>query len=187
MELLFIQQIIQGNVSKFSYFIETYKQLAYSIAFRILNNKEDTEEVVQDSFVAAYRFLHTFRGGAKFSTWFSKIVVNNALKKINVRHLKIQNIPADEIPEPVVEEIGSAYRKLARDEQKRFINQALSQLDMEGRLLLTLYYLHENSIEEMAEITSVSRENIKMKLHRGRKKMHLALHKILRSETKFII
>lgn len=182
MELLYIKQILAGDISKFSYFVERYKNMAFSIAFRIINNKEDAEEAVQDSFLKAYKALPKFRQEAKFSTWFYKIVVNTSLTKVKSKVESTYGIDADEISYTLIENIESIYHYLVHEERKKFINLALETLDREARLLLTLYYLNENSIAEIAEITDISQENIKMKLHRARKKMFMVLSKLLKLE-----
>ena len=186
MEQLYIRQILEGDVARFSWFINTYKNLAWAVAFRITRNREDAEEVVQDSFLNAYRSLASFRGEAKFSTWLTRIVVNNALKKIRTHKLDGRSAE-DNLPGIPTDDIGHAYLTLAASDRRRFINQALDQLEMEESLLLSLYYLQENTIAEIAEITAIPPDNIKMKLHRGRKKMYLALREILQSETKTIL
>jgi RNA polymerase sigma-70 factor (ECF subfamily) len=186
MEQVYIRRILEGDIAKFSWFVETYKNLAWSIAFRITRNREDAEEVVQDSFLNAYRSLGKFKGEAKFSTWLTRIVVNNGLKKISVRKLDARPMP-DDLPEIHAEDLSHAYQTMAAGDRKKFVGQALDQLELEDGLLLTLYYLQENTIAEIAEITAIPPENIKMKLHRGRKKMYLALQEILQSETKTIL
>jgi len=182
MEQGYINEILAGNLARFSYFVETYKNLAFSIAYRITGNREDAEEVAQDAFVKAYQNLKDFRRDAKFSTWFYKIFVNTALTKI--RKIKL---PTGELEEELagnanIQELDSAYSALQKDEQQKFINTALDTMSIEDRLLLTLYYLGEKTIEEISEITGISPENIKMKLHRARKKMFCALENHLKTE-----
>jgi RNA polymerase sigma-70 factor (ECF subfamily) len=72
-------------------------------------------------------------------------------------------------------------------EQKKFIGDALEQLSVENRLLLTLYYLNENSIDEVTEITGIPQENVKMKLHRARNKMYAILQTTLKSEIQSLL
>ncbi len=185
MELKYIKQVLDGDVSKFSYIIDTYKHMAYSIAFRILNNKEDAEEAVQDSFLKAYKALSTFKADSKFSTWLYKIVVNHSISKLKGKAPAGKFIPIDEISDMVAEQTDAAYKNLVKDDQRKFINLAMDELEMEDRLLLTLYYLDENSIAEVAEIVSISADNIKMKIHRARKKMFFVLNRMLKDESKF--
>jgi DNA-directed RNA polymerase specialized sigma24 family protein len=68
MENEYIREILDGNLSRFSYFVSEYKDMAYSIAFRIVGSREEAEEVVQDSYIRAFKSLNKFRQASKFST-----------------------------------------------------------------------------------------------------------------------
>jgi len=187
MDDLYLKLVLEGNTSEFSYFVEKYKGMAFSIAFRIVDNREDAEEVVQDSFLKAFKSLDKFRKDSKFSTWFYRIVVNNSLSRIRSKKPESISTDVEDIADIVIESVESAYRSLTLSEQKKFIHNALEELCAEDRLLLTLYYLNENSIDEIKEITGIVQENIKMKLHRARNKMYSVLNKNLKSEIKSIL
>jgi RNA polymerase sigma factor (sigma-70 family) len=187
MELTYIRQIIAGDTERFGYFVNTYKHLAFTIAFRIVNNHEDAEEVVQDAFVKAYTSLHNFRQDSKFSTWLYKIVVNTALSKTRRKKLSTADNDATVIEEIAIEGLENAYAKLAHEEQKRIINAALDEMNMEDSLLLTLFHLQELSLDEIMEITGIPKENIKVKLHRARKKMFTILENQLGTDLKHFI
>jgi RNA polymerase sigma factor (sigma-70 family) len=183
----YIREVINGNPGRFSYFISEYKDMAYSIAFRIVNNKEDAEEIVQDSFVRAFKSLHKFRQSAKFSTWLYRIVVNRALSIRTQLKKSVAEIDVSLVPEIPVEGIDDAYRSLTQSERTKFINEALKEIPEEDSLLLTLFYLNENSIEEIVHITGIKEENVKMKLLRARKKMYVVLERTLKMELKSIL
>jgi RNA polymerase sigma factor (sigma-70 family) len=187
MDDLYLKLVLEGNTSKFSYFIEKYKGMAFSIAFRIIDNREDAEEIVQDAFLKAFKSLEKFRKDSKFSTWFYRIVVNSSLSRARSKRPESSSIDEDDIADVVVESVESAYRGLALSEQKKFIHLALEELSIEDRLLLTLYYLNENSIDEIMEITGITQENVKMKLHRARNKMYKILNKNLKLEIQSIL
>ncbi len=187
MELFYIQQIITGDTSKFSYFIDTYKDMAYSIAVRIVNNTEDAEEIVQDAFLKAYNSLSGFRGDSRFSTWFYKIVVNKSLSKARRKLAPFKQLDSGNLPDHLVDNMEEAYGKLTQEERIKYINEGLNKLKMEDALVLTLYYLQENTIAEIAEITSISADNVKMQLHRARKKMYQSISEILKLETKSLL
>jgi len=188
MESFYISQVIDGDVSAFTYFVNTYKDMAFAIAYRITGSKEDGEEVVQDAFVKAYRSLKKFRQDAKFSTWFYRIVVNVALSRVkkNERYVDA-DIDVSSLPDEMIASVESTYRDLSVAEQKKIINTALAEMGYEDGLLLTLFYLNENTIEEISSITSIKTENIKMKLHRARKKMYSILNKMFQSTIKEIV
>jgi RNA polymerase sigma-70 factor (ECF subfamily) len=187
MENEYIREILNGDPSRFSYFVAEYKDMAYSLAYRIVNNNEDAEEVVQDSFVRAFKSLHKFRQSSKFSTWFYRIVVNRALSIKSQAKKTITEIDINTIPEIQLEEIDNTYRNLIQTEREKFINSALNELKEEDSLLLTLYYLNENSVEEITEITGISADNVKMKLLRARKKLYVILENNLKMELKSIL
>ena len=69
-EGVYVEKVLSGNTSAFAYFVTTYQGMAINIAYRICENMQDAEDVVQESFVKAYKNLHTFRLESKFSTWF---------------------------------------------------------------------------------------------------------------------
>lgn len=187
MDDLYLQLVLDGEISKYSYFIDKYKGMAFSIAFRIVDNKEDAEEVVQDSFLKAFRSLAKFRKGSKFSTWFYRIVVNTSLTKVRSSIPKAESLDDAGVSGDPPDEIESAYRNLEVSEQKKFVNEALDELNMEDRLVLTLYYLNENSIGEIEEITGIAGDNVKMKLHRARNRLHNILNRKLKSEINWVL
>ncbi|MES2328734.1 MAG: sigma-70 family RNA polymerase sigma factor [Bacteroidota bacterium] len=186
MELLYIRQVIAGDTARFTYFVDTYKDMAFTIAYRIVQNKEDAEEVVQDSFVKAYTSLHAFRQDSKFSTWLYKIVVNTSLSKTRRKKLLTSDNDTTPIEEIAIDGMENAYAKLAHAEQKKIINAALDEMNVEDSLLLTLFHLQELTLDEIMEITGIPIENIKVKLHRARKKMFTILEKQLQSDIKTI-
>ena len=173
MDNLYIQKVLNGDYTGFSYFVDKYKDMAYSIAFRILNNSEDAEEIVQDSFVKAFKSLNKFRQDCKFSTWFYRIVVNSSLSKVERERTNSEYINLDYVSDVAIEEIELTYNHLTHSDQQKYINIALNRLHIEDRLLLPLYYLNNNSLEEIAEITVMKRENLKMKIYRARQKMYI--------------
>jgi len=187
MERLYLQKIIAGDISKFSYFIEKYKDMAFSIAYRIINDREDAEELVQDSFLKAFKSLHKFRQDSKFSTWFYRIIVNNSLSKLNRDKREFYDVDIDAVSNKVIEDVESVYKGLTISDQQKFINIALHELNVEDRLLLTLFYLNESSIEEISEITDITQENLKMKIHRARKKMYIILERKLKTEIQNLL
>ena len=179
----YIEQIIAGDASRFAWFVDTYKDMAFSIAVRILGNDQDAEEVVQDSFLQAYRSIRSFKGNSKFSTWLYRIVVNSSLNRAQKKRGVYEDIElvAEQIPA-----VESSYQGLARQDQTRYISQAMEKLRPEDRLILTLYYLEEQSLGEIAEITGEPKENIKMRLHRARNRMYGVLSRLLNMKTKIL-
>ncbi|MFZ2784465.1 MAG: sigma-70 family RNA polymerase sigma factor [Sediminibacterium sp.] len=187
MDNIYLQKVLEGDVSKFSFFIEKYRDMAFSIAFRIINNREDAEEIVQDSFLKVFKALSKFKRDSKFSTWFYRIVVNNSLSRLKRDKAVPTYVDVDKVSNVVIEKVESVYKGLTHSDQQKFINIALVEMSVEDRLLLTLYYLNENTLEEITEITDIAQENLKMKIHRARKKMFIILGKTLKSEIQNLL
>ncbi len=173
-----IQQAIAGDAAGFSWLVTQYKDLAFAIAMRILENQQDAEEAVQDSFVQAFRKIGSFRGESRFSTWLCRIVVNHSLTRARKRK-RVAPFEGIELAEEHFEEIESCYRQLTAQDQTKYIDQALQRLAPDDRIVLTLYYLEEQPLSEIALITGISKENIKMRLHRARRKMYGVLNNLL--------
>src|SRR3989304_9066967 len=85
-----IDSVRKGNESDYSIIINRYKNKAFSLLKRMLKNEFDAEEVLQDCFLKAYNSLNSFKGEAKFSTWFYRIVYNSALTKLSSQKRKIE-------------------------------------------------------------------------------------------------
>lgn len=183
----YIERVIQGDVNAFSYIVEKHKNLVYTIALRIVRNPEDAEELAQDTFIKAFNSLKDFKFESKFSTWLYRITYNGSISKLRKKQIEIADIENDSIYEGDVVSSYNAISELKRDEQKKYINLVLDQLKEDDAFLITMYYLNENSIEEISEITELSLSNVKVKLHRARKKFYDVLKVMLKEEVKAII
>lgn len=165
-EHLYVKQVLSGNTSAFSYFVETYQDMAITIAYRICGNMQDAEDVVQESFVKAYRNLKSFRSDSKFSTWLYRIVYNTVVT-LSKSSIWIARNEAD------LENAAHLSREetninLNHIEQKEMVNQILQKMPKGEALLLTLYYMEDHSVKEIGKITGLNESNVKVKLFRAR-------------------
>lgn len=185
MDDFYIEKVLKGDYDSFQYFVKTYKRFAFSLSYSILKDKSLTEDVVQDSFVKAFKGLKSFKRNATFQTWFGKIVINESLRKARLK--VTETIMYDEISDYEIDVINNAVNSLIIEEQKFYISVVFEQLPVNESLALELYYLKENSILEITEITGWSFSKTKMLMLRGRKNFYNLLKKILKSEAKEII
>lgn len=181
-EQKWIERILAGDTQSFSCLVAKYERMAYTIAFRILENREEAEEAVQDAFVKMYRALAEFHFDSKFSTWFYRIVYRTALSALRGQHIfaDYEEAGAADLTEG---ELDTASSMLEREDRREVIAQVLKKLPAEEALLLTLYYLEECSVEEIRKITELTPSNIKVKLFRGRKHFYETLQHQMKSET----
>lgn len=182
-----INRVINGDSEAFRELIDRYKKSSFTIALGIVRNEEVAEEVVQDAFLNAYRGLPSFERKAKFSTWLYRIVYNQALKAI--RKNKVQVVPMEDINWEYFskEKVDNAMSGLLDEEQRFYIQKALNGLSQDQRTVINLFYLEENSLNEIKQITGMGLSNIKSLLHRGRKRFYKALEHELKNEVKAIL
>ena len=81
----YIREILKGDTGSFSYLVEKYSHLAFSLSLKVLGQREDAEEAAQDSFIKAYNSLVSFSGTSTFKTWIFRIVYNTAISKLRSR------------------------------------------------------------------------------------------------------
>jgi len=184
MDEIYIQRILEGDHQAFRQLITKYKDMAYSIAMSVVKDEFYAEEIIQGSFLIAYDKLATFKGASKFSTWFYRIVTNQSFK-LAKRH-KTEFVDFVEITPEISDEIDNAILKLEADDQKYYINEALKKISAKESLVLRLFYLNENSVEEITEVTGWSSSNIKVILHRARINLRHILTEIYKLDKKVL-
>jgi RNA polymerase sigma-70 factor (ECF subfamily) len=168
----YIDRVLSGDVSAYALLVTKHKNLVFSIALKILNNREDAEEVAQDCFLKAFQALKTFEKKSKFSTWLYRIVYNASISK--TRKKRIDLVPMDNyvIHNYTEDDVSTGIDEIDPEEQKVMIERAIEHLTDDENLLITLFYKGENSIEDISNITGLSMSNVKVRLHRIRKKLH---------------
>lgn len=181
-----IKRIVAGDTQMFSCLVAKYERMAYTIAFRILGNKEEAEEAVQDAFVRMYRALPRFQFESKFSTWFYRIVYRVAISAVRQQHL-FDEVPVETADTITPDERDSALDLLQSEQRQEVVRRLLAQMRPDESLMLTLFYLEECSIEEIHQITSLTASNIKIKLHRARKHLYEKLREYMGKETKELL
>ena len=181
-----IQKVLGGDANAYRYFIEKYRNMAYSLAISIVKDAPIAEEVTQDAFLSAYKSLDKFEQRSKFSTWLYKIVTNEGLKRLRKKEFKYTD-DVSELNIVKYAEINNSVLSLTVQEQKYYINRGLAKLLPNDSLVLRLFYLDERSLKEIGEITGFSNTNIKTILHRARKRFYAVLKEDLKDEIESII
>jgi len=183
----YLEQIKQGNIDAYAMLINKHKTMAFNVALRVTHNREDAEEVIQDAFLKVYYSLKNFKGKSKFTTWLFRIVYNQAISKIRKKTIDQHTIDEEIIDNFTAGEISNGLTYLKTEEQTKYINLALAKLTEEDSAIVTLFYLNESSVEEVSEITGLSEANVKVKLHRSRKKLYDELKLLLSNEVNTLI
>lgn len=182
-DLTYIEQVLAGKINAFSYIVDNHKDKAYNLAFRICGNYEEAEEIAQDSFLKAYRSLNGFKMKSSFATWLYRIVYNTAISHVRIKKKVILSL--EDFPVDATDFIGSNSSEEEADKEYRstLINFALQKINAEERGLISLFYYEEMSTREIAELTGLSKSNIKVKLFRARQKMLEIIEKVEKNKT----
>lgn len=171
-ETALITQVLQGRTAAFAELIDRYKDRVFALALRLSGSREDAEEIVQDVFLKVYSSLGSFQGSSKFSTWLYRIAYNTTVSKLRSvgKHQNEVGVESYDIVE--TKDLVGVLEPLKREEQKYFLAKALKGLKPEESTIVELFYLEEMKIDEIVEIVGESNTNVKVKLHRARKKLH---------------
>ncbi len=169
-EKLQIRKVLKGDTSAFGYFVDTYQDMAITIAYRVCGNKQDAEDIVQNAFVKAFHNLQTFKSESKFSTWFYRIVYNTAITETRGSYHNTEFMDY-KVAETDYYSDMDTMTQIEENERNKLINDALDKLPKDESVLLTLYYLEDNPVKDIALITNLTEANVKVKLHRARKRL----------------
>ena len=168
---IIINQIIKGDTSAFSVLVDNYKDLVFTLALRMVKNREEAEEVSQDTFIKVYKSLNKFKGDSKFSTWIYKVAYNTCLDRLKKIKREYNVVAIDEFTEHQVKTLENALDQMEEQEHKQKIQECLQLLPSEDSFLLTFYYFEDQSLEEISKVVGLTANNVKVKLYRIRKKL----------------
>ena len=182
-----IQQVLRGQQQAFSVLVERYRHFVFTIALRYTSSREEAEELAQDTFVKAYRFLADFKSTSKFSTWLYTIAHNTCLSYLRKRQDTTIPIEEEQI-NLATERNGMAERASTMSEersQNALLTKAIQKLPAADAELITLYYLAEQSIEEVGLVTGMDSNNVKVKLFRARQKLKAIIEQHYSNELSY--
>ena len=180
-DIFYLQQIIAGNARAYAFLVEKHKEMVFSIALKILHNREDAEEVAQDAFVKAYQSLSGFKNEAKFSTWLYRIVYNSAISKVRKKKLELSPLDDTTINNYSEDSVDSNFFLVEEPDQFELLQKALQSLPEDENVIVSLFYQNDNSIEDISTITGLTVANVIVKLHRIRKKLYTEMQKMMTS------
>ena len=182
-EYAFLAAAKGGDSAAFETLCKQSANTVFQVARRVMRNKEDAEDVVQESFQQAFIHLKSFHGDSRFSTWLSRIAINAALMKLRKKH-RLWDASLDdsaETQEPSarkeVEDHGPNPEQLyAQQERQRILSDALNELKPGMRKAIELRELDERSTEETARILGITVNAVKARVFHGRKKLRERLN-----------
>jgi len=175
-----IERIRDGAKHYYARLVDRYKDRAYTLAVRMLKNKEDAEEAAQDAFIRAYNALNRFEGKARFGTWFYRILYNVCLTRLGKRKEEFQrldyndNIDYNELESAFT---ASGYNEYETNDMIEFVKKTMEELPEKYQTILSLFYFQDLSHEEISEVTQLPIGTIKTHLFRARAILQRLLQK----------
>jgi RNA polymerase sigma-70 factor, ECF subfamily len=168
-----------GERGPFGELCERHMKRVFCVTRRIMPNREDAEDAVQDCFLNAFVHLKGFDGRSQFATWLTRIAINAALMRLR-KNRRVREVPMDE-PNPSFEPVAQReFRDDAPDpeescsarEQREILNTAILRLRPRARKVVELHQLQEHSAIETAQILGISTAAVKTRMFRARAALH---------------
>ena len=167
-----ISQVLAGDQAAYGQLVTRYQNYVFTLALRMVKSREDAEEVAQDAFIKAYKYLADFKGASKFTTWLYTIVNNTGIsflrkKKLNVHSLDNENVYAA----AANQDSGMSANTVEQKSKLNMVNDAISLLSADDARIITLFYKAEQSLEETAQVMGIEVNAAKVRLHRARTRL----------------
>ena len=161
----------RGDAAAFDALVAQHIQRAFSVAFRLLGQRQDAEDVVQDAFVAALVKLDTFERGRPFGPWLLRIVANRALNLRKARALR----RTEPIPDEAASREATPFESAARSELREALQAALARLPETQRWIVELFELDGFTGPEIGDMLDMAEGTVRWHLHEARQTLRAAL------------
>lgn len=167
-----IAQVLRGDQQAYAGLVNRYKSYVFTLAIRFTKSREDAEEVSQDIFIKAYRYLKDFRGDSKFSTWLYTIVNTTCITFLRKKKLQVHSLDDEKVFE-VADNQDSGMRANLIEQKSRvaMVNNAIKLLGTDDAEIITLFYKNEQTLDEIAVILGIEPNTAKVRLHRARTRL----------------
>jgi len=177
----------QGDSDAFRALVEQHSRSVFRLAFRMTGNEQDAEDVVQESFLRAYRQLGRFESRANFGTWLYRIVSNCSVDLMRSKHARHDQVRGDSIDEGAMElpavDVPGPERMAQSAEIDRRVQDALRELSPLERAAFTLRHYEGRTIEEISSTLGLGTSAAKHSVFRAVKKLRVALAPLRSQES----
>ncbi len=167
-----ISQVLSGEYQAYAGLVNRYQGYVFTLTLRMVKNREDAEEVAQDVFIKAYKYLADFKGASKFSTWLYTIVNNTCISFLRKKKLDIHSLDNEKVFEMANNrDSGMKADTVEQKSRQAMVNKAISLLNPDDAQIITLFYKAEQSLEETAQVLGIETNAAKVRLHRARTRL----------------
>lgn len=174
-----LSRCIQGDSDAFAQLAAQQQSYVYNLAYNLLGEAEDARDLAQEALLRAWQRLPSFRGEARFTTWLYRLVVNLGLNRIARRRRRVTEVPLNDfsLADPPHSSIDP-QRMYEAAERREAIWKMVDMLPAKYRAVLSLYYQHERTYEEMAQILGLPLNTVKTHLSRARQMLAARLSEL---------
>jgi RNA polymerase sigma-70 factor (ECF subfamily) len=167
-----ISKVLNGDYPAYAGLVNRYQNYVFTLTLRMVKNREDAEEVAQDVFIKAYKYLADFRGASKFTTWLYTIVNNTCISFLRKKKLDIHSLDNEKVFEVADSQDSGMRANMVEQKSKlSMVNDAIGLLNPDDAQIITLFYKAEQSLEETAQILGIETNAAKVRLHRARTRL----------------
>jgi len=174
----------QGDGDAFRLLVDGHARMAFALAYRLTGDERDAEDVVQESFIRAYRQIGRFEARSNFGTWLHRIIVNCAMDTLRARHARREERtvdPGEDLPE-VLPASGPSPERLARSaEIRHHVQTSMALLTPQERIAFALRHYEGRSIDDIGRTLGVQKSAAKHAVFRAVKKIRIALEPLRRT------
>ena len=169
-----VEAVLANRAGAFEQLVRDYQGLCWYVIQRMVRHPEDTRELCQEAFLRVHRYLHQYRFDSPLKSWIGQVAYSVAKRHLERRRIPIAEVADDADGLSLLDNIGDGHDLQAAHEQgedERDLHAAIEGLPPMQRMVLTLYYLEELPIAEIATITGMAEGTIKSHLFRSRKQL----------------
>ncbi len=172
-----VADVLKGQTALFEVLMRRYNERVYRVVRAILRNDEEAEDVMQQAYVNAYAHLRQFSGAARFSTWLTRIAINEALSRVRIhrRYESLDEEPSNVEPLMTTPPPRDPERQAFSGELRELLESAIDELPDGGREVFMLREVEGMSTAEVAEALDVSEDVVKTRLSRARRELRRGL------------
>ncbi len=183
-----IEQTLTGNQFAYADLVKRHQRFVFTLAMRFSKNREDAEEIAQDCFIKAYRSLSSFQQQSKFSTWLYTIVYTTSMTFLRKKRVDTDSIDDENTYLQLENQSGGMKNNMAETKSRSYyLQEAIGQLLPDDAAIITLFYMGEQSLEEIGQTLGIEANTVKVKLFRARQRLKEKLEKNLKDEVKELI
>ena len=166
-----LERVRRGDAAAFDALVSRHSRRAFSLAFRLLGQREDAEDLVQDAFLAVLERIHSFERGRRFAPWFHRILFNRGMNARKARSLRSTEAIAPDAASPALSPAHAAERAELRER----IGGAMAKLSETQHTVVQLFELEGFSGPEIGAMLDISPGTVRWHLHQARQTLRAAL------------